>query len=422
MINILIYYEHLAREWNALCRLKEILTKMGANVKICSIIYEKNKAFIWSLKHKPDVVLVPWFVDNIHEQMIYPIYRINRKVKIINLHHEQVSCAAYETVLFPKTDFTKNGSYHFTWGQYFYERLVKNGVSENKIVVTGNIRNDEALNNHLSRQYLSEVYHLNLDKKWILFAENRGWLENRNDSFTKKELMDRGMTEENVENSIKYTQKSLDSFFREMNVLDAKFFEEYEFIYRPHPGTQVLRELNTNIHVIKDESIYSWIRNCDLYLTCESTSIFEAELCKVPCATIDLEEEPENLKMVGVHEYPKLGHLKDIDEEKIKWFLECQNKNLSIYKRYLGEVDGKACVRTAKAILKIAGKTEENVYLLKNAKKTFLLKQAVYEIVTFFIVKLHMLSVLKYPRSAYIESKDIPYSNENMWIYKKDKN
>lgn len=275
-MKIIIFYEHYLREWNASQNLKKCFEERNDEVFIYSIIFERTKAYLDSLHNRPDVIFMPWFVDEEHEKLIQPFIKLNPKLIVINLHQEEISSKAQVETLYPKTEYTKNGSYHFVWGEYFKKGLLENGVDENKIIITGNIRNDERNVGECDKKEIAKLYGLDINKKWILFAENRGWITHRNDERIKETLRKRGMTSDDIESWIEYTDKSMNAFINEMKSLSTSFAEKYEFIYRPHPGTRFTEVMPSCVHIINDRSIYEWIKCCSLFLTCESTSIFEA--------------------------------------------------------------------------------------------------------------------------------------------------
>lgn len=418
-MRIIIFYEHLLREWKAVMRLKNELEKSNYEVKVYSIIFERTKAFVWAKRRGIDVVLVPWFVDEAHEEILSPFIGLNKYLKIVNLHHEEVSSAAFEAVLYPKTECSKNGCYHLVWGEYFKERLIQHGVEESKIYVTGNIRNDEVSRTACAKEQLAKEFNLDMHKKWILFAENRGWLLQRNSDAAKTELKRRGLSSEQIEQSINYTKESMDAFWEEVHNLSEVFNEEFEFIYRPHPGTHFTVDENMpkSFHLISAYSIYDWIKNCDLFLTCESTSSFEAEMCGKPVAIFDLVEEPSYLKMVGVHDYPRIESLNDITSEYIESLYKAHNREETIYSRYLGIVDGNATKRVVAAIEDINTKdTLLSEVEYKKISMLFGIRQMIYEEVTYLMDRLGLLDKMKFPKSAYVERGDIPYSKKNCWI------
>lgn len=419
-MKVIIFYEHLVREWKAVQRLKARFEEQGDSVKVFSIIFERTKA-CRAARGGVDLIFVPWFGGEFHELILSPLLESNPNAKIINLHHEEVGSKSSEAVLFPTSEYCKNGSYHFVWGEYFKTKLIENGVNEDTIFITGNMRNDEASATvQHSKAELAAEFGLDEKKSWILFAENRGWLLQRNSEGAKEELKKRGLTDEDIAQSLEYSQKSLDAFFAEIKRLDRAFGEQFEFIYRPHPGTHfdAQEDFPSCLHVICTHSIYDWIKSSDLFLTCESTSIFEADMCGKPVATFDLVEEPEKMKMAGVHDYPRLSSLLEITPEYIERLRVQTEQNEKIYKRYLGEVDGRATERIVLAANEVAKRVPIDIPYRRATKKENL-HQAMFEAATWLTVHLGLLEKLRFPKSAFTEKGDIPYAKANAWIRKK---
>ena len=414
-MNVIIFYEHLTREWNAVQSLKKELEARGARVKAFSLIFQRTAAWLDSLTHKPDVIYLPWFSIELHEQILDPITRRSPNVVLINQHQEQVGSPSSEVQLIPTTEITKNGCYHFAWGAHFQDLMERNGVDPELIRITGNVRNDAAKAPAVDKQTLAETYGLDANKKWVLFAENRGWLSQRATEATMAEMISQGAVREQLEAALNYEKESLQKLAEDMYQLDASFYEEFELIYRPHPGTQMHLDIPSGVHVLSDRSIYDWICASSLFLTCESTSIFEAELCGVPCATLDhCAKIPEDI-MAGVPDYPKINGLTEISMELINRLAKEQAEREPIYQRYIGLVDGLACQRTVEATMQILEKSHQRPPL-KKAGLWFNFRQFLFESVTYVSDKLGLLRKLKFPKSAYTESRDIPYSAENKWI------
>ena len=418
---VFLLYEHLTREWNALQKLKDELEKRGAETAVYSIIYERTKAIRKARKKKPDIIVVPWFVDESHEKILYPFIEINNKVKIINMHHEEIGCDASESVFFPKTAYTSNGSYHLAWGDFFKDKLVQNGVEANRIKITGNVRNDSASRPLTDRKEISDKYQLNINKPWILFAENRGYYIQRVSDDLRHELNRRGMPNEAIDLRASYEKESITTFIGEMEGWDKEKRCKFEFIYRPHPGTHAPENLPQWMRVIDDLSIYEWINVCDLFLTSCSTSIFEAEVCGKPCAIFESIDIPEQLKIYGLDEYPCIEHADEIDDLLIEKLTK-NKPDRPYYEKYLGQVDGKAVERTADAIIEISKEAANNENLIPTLAKPSrkeLFRHSVFEKLTYMMTKTSLLYILKFPKSAYSEVKDIPYSREADWIRRK---
>lgn len=422
MIRIILFYEHLTREWDSLQKVKMELERMENTVFIFSILYEKEKALKVAIKEKIDVIVVPWFVDESHEKKMYPFIKFNRKIKIINLHHEQIGSNATQTVFMPKTPYTANGSFHLVWGENFKECLENAQVESNRIYITGNIRTDSTKGVTIGRKELFLQYGIDDKKKCILFAENRGYYIQRISPDLRKELIHRGMTDDLIDARKEYEEKSLSLFLKDLNKLDSSFFDKYEVVYRPHPGTKPPEGIPTNIHVISERSIYDWIFACDLFLTNGSTSIFEAEMCAKPCAVCDTVEEPPLLKVQGLDNYIHIKSIECIDDKLFMKILH-QSEKEKIYVRYSGVTDGLCCRRVADAVMQIANfkntqELEQLSFSMAKPSRKERIREIVFEYITRFMVKTNFLYVFKFPRSAYGESGDIPYAKEASWTKK----
>lgn len=415
-MKIIIFYEHLTREWNAIQGLKKIFEKHNCKVWTLSIIFERSKAQLIANINKIDVVFVPWFVDKVHEEIIYPIIKTNFKMQVINLHHEQIGSKESQNFLIPQSEFAKNGVYHFAWGEYFKSLLIRNGVSPNKIIVTGNIRNDESCGRtgSISKAELAKLYHLDDNKAWILFAENRGWILQHNNEDTFNELIKRGGNREYLENSVNYNKLSLEGFKTEITEMPPEFFERFEFIYRPHPGTRLFDSLGNSVKIIADRSIYDWINASDYFLTCESTSIFEADMCGKPCFTVDWAEKDADAIMSGVCEYPVLSNLSELLHMTDTEILE--RSRLQLYERYCGKVDGKSKERVVSATYEVYKRKKNHSIHISILPLKTQVRQLVYEAITWICVKTSLIYKFHFPKSAYGESRDIPYAKENSWI------
>ena len=170
------------------------------------------------------------------------------------------------------------------------------------------------------------------------------------------------------------------------------------------------------IHIICELPIYEWISNSDLFVTCESTSIFEAEVCGIPCVTYNNLPAPEKFLMTGIDRYPHLDKLTDIDDILIDSISHRQKKQ-PIYKDYLGFVDGHAVDRAVNAIEEIGNKDTCIKMFNHKINRKMLIRRYLYESVTYLSVKMGLLDKIKFPKSSYWSSRDIPYSKYNKENY-----
>lgn len=422
-MNVIIFYEHIVREWDAVQRLKSLYEKSGDRAETFSISFERMKAYKYAKKHIPDVMFVQTFVDSEQEEWYSIFLDLNKNLKIINLHQEEIGSRISEKLTLPTTPFAKNGIFHFIWGEHYKSLLLSYGVRDDRIVITGNARNDFRNTAHTSKEELAAAYGLSPSKKWILFAENRGWYIGRTSDERSMEVIRqiitrRGLTDEQFYRSVREEKENLNAFADQMRLLTEDFGREFEFIYRPHPGTVLNYELPKWVHIIGDRPIYDWISCCDLYLTCESTSIFEAEMMGKPCAFVPSVNIPDDdNKMAGIWDYPRLDDITQITDSLIERIRDENRKRGTIYTRYLGNTDGHATERIVEAsrtIMNVKIDEADMVYAHISPKKLF--RRWVYEILTWIAVKTGLLGKLKILRSSYVQKRDIPYSSENAWI------
>ena len=415
-MNIYLFYEHIVREYKALVRLKKILESKGHNVFIFSIIFETNAYYLKSLHCPPDIIFMPWFYTKIEEDEIYSLIQRNRKVKVIDFHHEELTTPGREAYFLPKTDFAKYGIFHLAWGEYFKHFLVENGVPEDRVFVTGNIRTDLISTTLINREKLAEEFHLDLNKKWILFAETRGFFSQRQ---TKSELK---LLTQKVNYQTILAQREIDilcfeALVKDLNGIGGDFSDKFELIYRPHPGTHLEVDILSWVKVIPQRVISDWISNVDLFVSRNSTSVFEAEAAGVPCVVYDNPETPDDQFMPGIKSYTRINSMSEVTDQLIE---ELKNDNRNIYREYYGAVDGKAAERIADLIEVISDSkfdddNDKYISALSEPSFWYNLKRFLYDIVVRFMTKTRIIEILKYPHSAYIMLNDIPYYYKNAW-------
>ena len=417
-MTIYIFYEHLVREWEAINKLKDVLKKKNNKVYIFSALYEKNYSYICSIRHKPDIIIMPWFDCAQHEKIVWFLTKINPKVRILNLHHEQLGEPSGFNYFMPKTIYGKKAAFHIAWGDNFKKHLLNNGVNSDRIFVTGNIRTDLLSKCNVNKEYLSDNYNLDIAKPWILFAESRGYYSQRTRKSELKALLNVGVTKNEIIEQMKFERKSMKGFLDDINSIPRSWYSKYEFIYRPHPGTNPPSNLPSWVKIISDRSISDWIHNVDFFISCGSTSIFEAEIAGIPCVSYDNYPRPYERTIVGLDKYPIINSFNEINDDLIK---RVKLETGHIYEDYFGLVDCNAVNRICDVIYKIANSKYDSrviYYSKKICKSSFFdfCKLFIYEVVSYFMVKTSLLEVFKWPPSVYTSKKDIPFYKENNWI------
>lgn len=412
MKNIIVFYQVINREKKSCMELKKVLEESNnINVYVFSIDFENDLAIRLSKKVKIDMILMPWMYQDSNYYLMKPYIDNNPNIVIVNLHHEQIASEASLPRMLPSGSYAKNSVVHFIWGEYFREALISVGVKENLIFCTGNIRTDELCNSIKDRESIAKEFGLDLNKKWILFSENRGWVLTYN---VKKEadMINLGYSKKDVLDRKKIAEESLDITISELNKLDDNFFDKYELIYRPHPGTKASDGISPKIRVIDKYPIAEWLNVIDVNVVWSSTTIFESDLKKIPSFVYEPIPNLKRHKTYGLDEYHMIRSLNEINDELIKDYY----KNIAskkIYEKYIGKVDGNSVERVKKYIIEILdnGIDDYKARQIRYDKKMFY-KTILFQKMTRLIVKCGLLEKIKYPKSAYELRKDIPYRLE----------
>lgn len=412
-MKVIIFFQHVVRELAA-CKVlkKKLLSQLketGSDVAIFSIDFEWLDACKWATKNGIDVVVMPWLHNDINYVLLHPFLEINPNVSIVNLHHEQIANPAYKMLQLPKGNYCKNGCFHFAWGPFFSQQLVSVGVRSDLIRVTGNMRLDTLVSNRetASKTLLAERFGLNPEKKWVMYAENRGWVYVYDDDMFSK-ISKMGVNREDITRNRKVCLDSLQATYHQISSLSQEFFDLYELIYRPHPGTNSPLT-NDKCKIISDLPIGEWLSCVDCLVTWDSTSAYEAEVVGVPVFRHEPIPHPEDLMIYGLKEFPAISNLSELDIS-LGDYANLKDTN-KVYEDYFGIVDGCATERVANEIINCAtlGELLDSAYELDGIDKQRIRRKKQFEIVTKLFYKTKLLQIFKWPRSAAIQFNDIPY-------------
>lgn len=408
MKSIIIFFQHINREYKACEAIRDALLELDASlsVRLFSIDFEWNDARAWARKKGIDAIILPWMRLDFHQGLIEPFYKINNQVLVFDLDQEQIGCAAdMESLLLPRCEYAKNGVIHLVWSSFYAEQLKAVGVCESNIRIVGNVRMDLATSSTITKDNLSESFALARDKKWILFAENRSFAKNPDENFIK-EMIKSGMSRKTVEDEYIYLRESLEAFSRQQFEIEDSFFEKYELIYRSHPGQKCNIALNQHTRVISEYPIGDWLNNVDIFVTFNSSSVFEAEIVGLPSFIHCPTKIDDRFMTYGLCEYPVIDRITDIDT--ILQQPSLLNSDKKIYEYYMGEVDGRAAARIAAEVL-----SEQELRRAKSippaAYNKVIRRKVLFERMTKLFAKTNLIKKVKYPRSAYREYDDIPY-------------
>lgn len=289
MSDIVIFYELPERELNNANLLKAEFEKRGYSVEIKD--YYNYHEIISPTKEKPKLVIVHSGYDNSDLERI--TLRFKYKIdKMLNMRYEQViSKRVLNSSLHYPRENMKNMC-HICWSEHIKEEMIKEGIPEEQLVVTGDIKTDFSNKKfdsfYKSKKELAEEFKLDYNKDWILFISSFTFKEDDDDKRLKR-------LNNNLEDG-KYLQKwdceSKDILLEWIEKF-LKNHPDKEFIYRPHPVEYNGRGEDTrlldlekkyfNFHYISAYAIQEWIRPCDYLNTITSTSIIDVYLQNKQC-------------------------------------------------------------------------------------------------------------------------------------------
>ncbi len=289
-MDFVLFYEGIERELQNAYLLKSELKRRGHTLLICEPYFMLNSSKE-KLKFKPDAVLVPYLYEDYHLDYFKSLFEC-RLERVVNLQYEQIlSKKHYETKLHIPKKLNRN-AIHLCWGEKWKNVLIKEGVPEENCFVTGSINVDMDRERfrmlYKSRDEIAIGYNLDINKKWIIFFS----------SFAMVNL-----TQSRIHyHSVRFGKDNIDERIRidtESRKIILQWIEKYlsenndcEFIYRPHPGETLDQDIYDitykydNFHIIKNDSVRSWINVCDKIHTWMSTTIIDVYFMDKNCSVL----------------------------------------------------------------------------------------------------------------------------------------
>lgn len=287
----------MERELNNAHLLKAELNKRGHNLYLCDPFFMIN-ASKEKFDFVPDVLLTPYLYEKRHlEEIIKPLFKgkVNR---IVNLQYEQILSSNEKEMELQVPDGLNKNAIHLCWGKKWQDVLIKYGINKENAPIVGSINIDMVRDRFLSlyktKQEIAKDYKLRKDKKWILFISSFAMVNLRSD---RKEFYDVRHGNECIDTRIDIENKTREIFLDWVKKYISE--NDCEFIYRPHPGEAVDKYLidienkYENFHIIKQDSVRSWIKVCDKIHTWYSTCIVDIYFMKKTCSIIRPIDLPE---------------------------------------------------------------------------------------------------------------------------------
>lgn len=300
-VDVLILFEHRAREFESACLLKYEFEKRGYTAVIEGAFPNRE---MLPLKYKVKYLVTPWYYTG--TKYVANFLKNSPDAIIINMHHEQYTIENSD-ILIPKGE--ARYVYHVAWGDAFKAQLIKAGCPEESIFNVGNIRLDifkgKMLNLFPSRDEISMEFHIDMNKKWCLFIAAGAHL------LEPYQLEDKGLG------------IYKDVFIATINSRQTylKCVEEYLrnnkdiiFIYRPHPSMankdlkrdEIVRLCTlypNNFYAIYKYPLNAWLVNCEICFSFNSTSLIECYFAKTQYFLFRSEELKKELDYTFFHDF-----------------------------------------------------------------------------------------------------------------------
>lgn len=276
MVDFLIYYETLQREYENAMLMKIELERRGYSVRVLNTVYAD---YFKSYFIRPRVI-VGQTVRNERNLHFFTHGSLLGAKKVVNLQYEQVLTKMRESSDFDMPDGKAVNVFQVCWGDHAYNNLLRHGFKEEMLRKTGAMQFDllrkEFDGYFKSKSEIAKEYGMDENTRWVLF----------NASFVYASFSEKRMAEIKKENPFaEKTRNNMVNAQREiMKWTDEMLSKhpEITFIYRPHPSekeTSVVREVrekHPNFHYIGEKSVKQWIKVSDTINVWHSTSGMEA--------------------------------------------------------------------------------------------------------------------------------------------------
>ena len=278
-VDFLFIYEVRNREIDSICLLGAWLEEQGYTV---AYINSWDTMYHWNPEYRAKVaVLSACYTDGAYAFFTGYALRFD---KVVNLQWEQVLMNAVSHSS-GQTDWDFKGKIpwetrHVCWGENNRRYLIdKYGMAEDHLRVCGYLPLDfyreEFRDTIADKGALFARYGLDPDRKTLLFISS--FAEVGKPEAEAAEIQDEGADSRTHVELQETSQQMILDWFRQL----ARDEQGIQIIYRPHPSEANNPKILAcageipGFHVIAEESIRNWIRNCDVLCNWKSTSMIE---------------------------------------------------------------------------------------------------------------------------------------------------
>ncbi|MDR0185531.1 hypothetical protein ETF27_06290 [Prevotella brunnea] len=292
-IDILILYEHKARELENSALIATELERRGYTTKILNI--SSNSKFYIDSK----VVLVP-HVYNEFQLRYFTRNDKNSNRNVISMQYEQILSEASEDGIHNPSGQAKEAQ-HLAWGQVQVDRYLSHGIKPEHIHDVGSVAMDlfrpEFKDYFLSKEQIAKEFKIDIDKQWILFISSFSYVNRSEEEIKRLECLN-----PNARIFSDFSNKS----YKEILVWLRKAAEKHPekiFIYRRHPAerdNEHLHEIEnsiSNFRCINAYSMRQWAVISDKIYNWYSTSLADIYFAGKPCYILRPVTVPEGLEV-----------------------------------------------------------------------------------------------------------------------------
>lgn len=283
-VDVLIRYEHKARELESIMLVKIEMERRGYSVDLIGNYEYDREEF-----PRPRLFIAPAVYDD--RQLRWDLFRYGLLKKIANLQWEQL--LGIEEEEDPNADHNIRGIgqriVNFCWSERTRDRIIRGGVQDSKAPVVGQMSTDllrwDFKKMLLAKKQLGLKNGIDPDKEWYLFISTFAYCEMNQ---LQEQLTIKAWGKENVEYFVDLSIKSraaiLDWF--EQCIIEHP---EVVVIYRPHPDEaerfdrlKQMAQRYTNFRVITQEALKQWVNACDKVYNWYSTGMVDAVVLDKP--------------------------------------------------------------------------------------------------------------------------------------------
>lgn len=393
-MKVIIVYELRNREYDNALLLKCELEKRGYRVEIL------HKPDLMKISNQRCIILVPnCYTTEDYERYIYSLN--GEKSVIIDLQYEQVLSQKIEEIGFHNPKGKATAVPHLCWGDNAYNRLLKHGIKESNLMITGALQLDflrpEFSDFWYTKEELAERFNLPLNKRWLFYISSFSYVDN---DFILDKTADLIGNKEFIN---EFKNLSTKSQIETLNWFENIISENDDFIiiYRPHPVEKENSRLEKmgekykgKFHCISDLSVKQWIISSDIISTWFSTSIVECYMAKKDCLILRPYQIPEFQDAAVYINSKNISNYSEFVESINNYILTAEKMDFPINKNVIKEY---YCVTEKPAYIKICDFIDEisKAITNKNMNIDFKINRFKYLMANHTVVKFVIKSVYK---------------------------